>query len=185
MWHTVKHTNAHTHSPWPSTRTVPSDRYQGQYAAQKLIEQGVKKVVVAYSDGSYGQGLAFSFIAAFTKDGGQAFPVPMELGGRNISAIIAEVNKVQPDGLFIASNEVLWGAGECRGVGRGWGPDVWGLRCEAHEVLRPLLLVTLHVLQLHPPHMQPPTHLNTRSSLYPPNHRTTHPPTLPSTHPPS
>lgn len=42
--------------------------------------------------------------------GGKAFPVPMPVGVRNVSAVIAEIKKQQPDGLFIASNKVLQGA---------------------------------------------------------------------------
>lgn len=91
-------------------RTVPSDRYQGQYAARKMLDQGAKKIVVAYSDGSYGQGLSFSIIAAFTKEGGKAFPVAVPLGSSDISGVLAEIQKQQPDGVFIASNQVLWGA---------------------------------------------------------------------------
>ncbi|KAI8473456.1 MAG: periplasmic binding protein-like I [Monoraphidium minutum] len=91
-------------------RTVPSDRFQGQYAASKLLELGLKKVVVAYSDESYGQGLSFAFIAAFTKEGGKVFPVPMPIGTRDTAAVMAEIKKQQPDGLFIASNNVLQGA---------------------------------------------------------------------------
>ncbi|KIY92990.1 branched-chain amino acid transport system substrate-binding protein [Monoraphidium neglectum] len=91
-------------------RTVPSDRYQGQFAAAKMGALGLKKVVVAFSDESYGQGLSFAFIAAFTKDGGRAFPVPLPAGVRNTSAVLAEIRRNQADGVFIASNNVLQGA---------------------------------------------------------------------------
>ena len=60
---------------------------------------------------SAGQGLSFAYIAAFTKDGGKAFPVPMNPQQRNITAVMDEIKKQQPDGLFIASNKVLVGAG--------------------------------------------------------------------------
>lgn len=69
-----------------------------------------------------GQGLSFAFIAAFTKDGGRAFPVPLPAGVRNTSAVLAEIRRNQADGVFIASNNVLQGAGEggLKG-GCGWG----------------------------------------------------------------
>jgi ABC-type branched-subunit amino acid transport system substrate-binding protein len=44
------------HAPPPhDRRTVPSDRYQGQFAAAKMGALGLKKVVVAFSDESYGE----------------------------------------------------------------------------------------------------------------------------------
>lgn len=91
-------------------RTVPSDKYQGQFAAAKMLKQGLKKVVVAYSDGSYGQSLSFAFIAAFTKDGGKAYPVPIPAGSKDVSAVIAEAKKSEADGIFVATNSVAWGA---------------------------------------------------------------------------
>jgi len=52
-------------------RTVPSDRFQGQAAANLLYKRGYRNVAVVYEDAAYGYGLAFHFIASFTK-GAQA-----------------------------------------------------------------------------------------------------------------
>jgi hypothetical protein len=106
-------------------RTVPSDRYQGQYAAAKMLELGLKTAVVAFTDSSYGQSLAFAFIAAFTRDGGRAYPVAVPVGSRNTTGIMAEIARVQPAGIFIASNSVEFMAGALRrpGVPNARGSD--------------------------------------------------------------
>lgn len=56
-------------------RTVPSDRYQGAAAAALVLKKGIKRVGMVYEDVSYGYGLAFNFIASFTRDGGAVSPV--------------------------------------------------------------------------------------------------------------
>jgi branched-chain amino acid transport system substrate-binding protein len=48
-------------------RTVPSDRFQGQAAANLLIRKGYRNVAMVYEDAAYGYGLAFNFMASFTK----------------------------------------------------------------------------------------------------------------------
>lgn len=48
-------------------RTVPSDKFQGQAAADLLLKKGYRNVALVYEDAAYGYGLAFNFIAAFTK----------------------------------------------------------------------------------------------------------------------
>jgi hypothetical protein len=48
-------------------RTVPSDKHQGHAAANLLIKKGYRNVAVVYEDAAYGYGLAFNFIASFTK----------------------------------------------------------------------------------------------------------------------
>jgi hypothetical protein len=48
-------------------RTVPSDKFQGQAGADLAYKKGVRTVAMVYEDASYGYGLAFSFIAGFTK----------------------------------------------------------------------------------------------------------------------
>ncbi|KAI8470694.1 MAG: hypothetical protein J3K34DRAFT_458716 [Monoraphidium minutum] len=49
-------------------RTVPSDTHQGLFASRWLQSQGVKSLLVAVSDDSYGHGLADSLVAAFSRD---------------------------------------------------------------------------------------------------------------------
>lgn len=46
---------------------VPSDRYQGVAAANLVYGNGSRNVGLVYEDAAYGYGLAFNFIAGFTK----------------------------------------------------------------------------------------------------------------------
>jgi ABC-type branched-subunit amino acid transport system substrate-binding protein len=48
-------------------RTVPSDKFQGQAGADLAHKKGFRNVAMVYEDAAYGWGLAFNFIAAFTK----------------------------------------------------------------------------------------------------------------------
>lgn len=90
---------------------MPSDRYQGQYAAQKLVDKGVNVTVLAHADNSYGQSLAFAFTAAYTRDGGRAYSVgiPPQGPNHNVSAdvdkVLAEVAARKADGVYVASNQ--------------------------------------------------------------------------------
>lgn len=45
---------------------VPSDRYQGIAAAKLMYQDGARHAGLVYEDSTYGYGLAFNFIAAFT-----------------------------------------------------------------------------------------------------------------------
>lgn len=51
-------------------RTAPSDARQGQVMADVLVERGIKKVALTYTNNDYGKGLAESFKAAFEAAGG-------------------------------------------------------------------------------------------------------------------
>jgi hypothetical protein len=46
---------------------VPSDRFQGVTAATLVRSSGINTTAVVYEDSAYGYGLAFNFIAGFTK----------------------------------------------------------------------------------------------------------------------
>jgi len=96
-------------------RTVPTDRHQGQFAAKSMLEGGAKTVVIASTSDSYGQELAFSFTAAFTRDGGKAYDVevPSLTPNKGVGAVLAKLREVNADGLFIATNDVNWSAGRC------------------------------------------------------------------------
>ncbi|KIZ04521.1 hypothetical protein MNEG_3430 [Monoraphidium neglectum] len=93
-------------------QTVPSDKYQGQFAARRMIALGAKTVVIASSSDSYGQELAYNFIAAFTRDGGKAFnvEVPAQAPNKNASDIVDAVRARSANGVFIATNDLAWGA---------------------------------------------------------------------------
>ncbi len=51
-------------------RTAPSDARQGAVLADILAERGVTEVAVTYTNNDYGKGLADSFAANFTSNGG-------------------------------------------------------------------------------------------------------------------
>jgi branched-chain amino acid transport system substrate-binding protein len=52
-------------------RTAPSDSYQGQALARKLLADGNKKVAVAYLNNDYGKGFADAFRSEFEAQGGE------------------------------------------------------------------------------------------------------------------
>lgn len=105
-----------TAQPPTHRSTVPSDRFQGQYAANKMTEVGATRVVVAYEDASYGQSLAFAFVAGFTKNGGTAYMLPVPRGEKDAAAVVAELRRTGANGLFIASNNVPWMGGASLGA---------------------------------------------------------------------
>ena len=47
-------------------RTAPSDARGGEILAQTVVERGISKVAVTYTNNDYGKGLADSFSSAFT-----------------------------------------------------------------------------------------------------------------------
>jgi len=51
-------------------RTAPSDSYQGQALARKLLADGTKKVAVAYLNNDYGKGFAEAFKGEYEAKGG-------------------------------------------------------------------------------------------------------------------
>ncbi len=51
-------------------RTAPSDSRQGQVMSDVIMDRGITSVAVTYTNNDYGKGLADSFAAAFTNDGG-------------------------------------------------------------------------------------------------------------------
>ena len=52
-------------------RTAPSDSYQGQALARKLLNDGTNKVAVAYLNNDYGKGFAEAFRSEFEGKGGE------------------------------------------------------------------------------------------------------------------
>ncbi|MFD1911941.1 ABC transporter substrate-binding protein [Halodurantibacterium flavum] len=51
-------------------RTAPSDARQGVVMTEILMDRGISSVAVTYTNNDYGQGLADSFVSAFTEAGG-------------------------------------------------------------------------------------------------------------------
>src|SRR3546814_3941277 len=52
-------------------RTAPSDSFQGQALARKLLADGTEKVAVAYLNNDYGKGFADAFRSEFEAKGGE------------------------------------------------------------------------------------------------------------------
>jgi len=52
-------------------RTAPSDARQGEVLANIVIDRGIKKVAITYTNNDYGKGLSNSFTGAYTKLGGK------------------------------------------------------------------------------------------------------------------
>jgi branched-chain amino acid transport system substrate-binding protein len=52
-------------------RTAPSDARQGEVLANIVIDRGIKKVAVTYTNNDYGKGLSNSFAGVYTKLGGK------------------------------------------------------------------------------------------------------------------
>lgn len=94
-------------------RTVPSDNWQGQFAAQQMKGWGVNKTVVVYTDENYGESLAYNFVAAFSRSGGEVAPVAVRPGsshGAAIKDVLAQIKKSGATGLFIATGNLTLGA---------------------------------------------------------------------------
>uniref|UniRef100_A0A383W2N6 Receptor ligand binding region domain-containing protein n=1 Tax=Tetradesmus obliquus TaxID=3088 RepID=A0A383W2N6_TETOB len=73
-------------------RTVPSDKFQGVTAANLVRKSGATVTALIYEDNAYGYGLAFNFIAGFTKERGTV-PVTYQFksGQGNPQAALADV----------------------------------------------------------------------------------------------
>ncbi|KAI8468031.1 MAG: periplasmic binding protein-like I [Monoraphidium minutum] len=99
-------------------RTVPSDRYQGQFAAAQVLAAGAKTAVVAYTDDNYGEALAYNFVAAFSRDGGEAEPlaVAREAPEKAAARVVERIRTAKAGALFIASSSVALGAALIKAV---------------------------------------------------------------------
>lgn len=96
-------------------RTVPSDRYQGVAAANLVHKAGVRNVAIVYEDSAYGFGLAFNFIAGFTKDGGNVpvvytFKATQGKPKDAVAKIKAGLSQYKLDGVFISTNNLTFAA---------------------------------------------------------------------------
>ncbi len=83
-------------------RTSPSDARQGQVLSDVLMEHGIKKVAVTYTNNDYGKGLADSFADAFKKAGGTiTISAPHEDGKGDYSAEVAALQAAGGDLLCV------------------------------------------------------------------------------------
>lgn len=83
-------------------RTVPSDDFQGRSLARTLLNQGTKKVAVAYLNNDYGTGLANAFKAEFEAQGGElAGFAAHEEGKASYRSNLAELSRGGADTLVL------------------------------------------------------------------------------------
>jgi len=74
-------------------RTAPSDARQGQILAQVVMDRGIDKVAVTYTNNDYGKGLSDSFVGAFKELGGTVTTeVPHEDGKADYSAEVSTLS---------------------------------------------------------------------------------------------
>ena len=79
-------------------RTAPSDARQGQVLAQVVMDRGIDKVAVTYTNNDYGKGLSNSFVGAFKSLGGTVtIEIPHEDGKGDYSA---EVGTLSASGAY-------------------------------------------------------------------------------------
>jgi branched-chain amino acid transport system substrate-binding protein len=96
-------------------RTSPSDARQGQIMTEILMEQGITKVPVTYTNSDYGKGLAESFEAAFTAAGGTVtLNAAHEDGKADYSAEVGALAAAGGDRLVIAGYIDQGGGGVLR-----------------------------------------------------------------------
>lgn len=98
-------------------RTAPSDARQGQVMADILKDRGITKVAVSYTNNDYGKGLADSFAAAFTAQGGTVtISAPHEDGKADYSAEVGALASAGGEVLVVAGYIDQGGAGITNGA---------------------------------------------------------------------
>lgn len=117
-------------------RTVPSDRAQGLAAANLAYSKGARRVAIVYEDTSYGYGLAFSFIAGFTKAGGLVEVVYSFPAGRGepelaVQKVAAAKAKAKTDFVFLSTSNLTFAAAFARAA----HADKLGLRIVSGDAL--------------------------------------------------
>ncbi len=85
-------------------RTAPSDARQGEVLANIVIDRGIKKVAITYTNNDYGKGLSNSFTGVYTKLGGKILMTASHEDGKADYA--AEVGSLSASG---ANDLVVFG----------------------------------------------------------------------------
>ncbi len=84
-------------------RTAPSDARQGEVIAELLIEKGIRKIAVTYTDNDYGVGLSSSFAHAFKRLGGEVLVTAAHVDGKaDYTAEVAALAASDADILLVA-----------------------------------------------------------------------------------
>lgn len=85
-------------------RTVPSDLLQGNALANKVAQDGHKKVSILYMNEAYGTGLNKQIVATLKAQGVDvAADVPFTPNSANLSTEVSSVLAPNPDGLIVIS----------------------------------------------------------------------------------
>lgn len=84
-------------------RTAPPDSLQGEVVAQDMLDRARSDVFVIYRTGSYGEGLATVFQAAFEKAGGRTTLQPFSDATERSLAVLAAEQAAPEEVLFISS----------------------------------------------------------------------------------
>jgi branched-chain amino acid transport system substrate-binding protein len=82
-------------------RTCTTDAVQGPFAANYLLESGIKKVATIHDKKAYGQGLVAAFTEAFKSGGGTITTAEtINPDDKNFSAVISKVEGSSPDAVY-------------------------------------------------------------------------------------
>jgi branched-chain amino acid transport system substrate-binding protein len=82
-------------------RTCTTDAVQGPFAANYLLESGIKKVATIHDKKAYGQGLVAAFSEAFKSGGGEiTTSETINPDDKNFSAVISKVEGSSPDAVY-------------------------------------------------------------------------------------
>jgi len=88
--------------PYPGYfRTCTTDSVQGPFAANYLLESGIKTVATIHDKKAYGQGLVAAFTEAFKAGGGTiAAAETINPDDKNFSAVISKVKGGNPEAVY-------------------------------------------------------------------------------------
>lgn len=82
-------------------RTCTTDAVQGPFAAQYLLEAGIKKVATIHDKKTYGQGLVENFTTAFKAGGGEIVAAEtINPDDKDFSAVITKVKTASPAAIY-------------------------------------------------------------------------------------
>ena len=82
-------------------RTCTTDAVQGPFAAQYLLDSGVKKVATIHDKKAYGQGLVTNFTKAFTDGGGTIVDAEtINPDDKDFSSVISKVKSSNPEAIY-------------------------------------------------------------------------------------
>ncbi|MEA5051822.1 MAG: branched-chain amino acid ABC transporter substrate-binding protein, partial [Propionicimonas sp.] len=82
-------------------RTATTDAIQGPVAAKYLLDAGIKKVAVVHNKGTYGQGLAEAFAAAFKDGGGEVVASEsFTPGTEDLSTVVTTIKQAGPEVVY-------------------------------------------------------------------------------------